>query len=191
MAINKLVLGTEVKFDLTADTVTADKLAKGITAHDKTGAQITGTSTKDSDTQDATAAVAEVLKGKTFYARGAKMTGTMPDQGAVAGTIDAKDGQYTVPMGFHDGGGKVGLAAAEKAKLIPGNIKSGLTILGVEGTYSGETVKAMSKSVTSSLAAQTILPDEGYDYLSSVTIAGIPVVETDNAAGGKTLTIGG
>lgn len=191
MAINKLVLGTEVKFDLTADTVTADKLAKGITAHDKTGTQITGTSTKDSDTQDATAAVAEVLKGKTFYARGAKMTGTMPDQGAVAGTIDAKDGQYTVPMGFHDGGGKVGIAATEKAKLIPGNIKSGLIILGVEGTYSGESVKAQSKSVTSSIAAQTILPDEGYDYLSSVTIAGISVVETDNAAGGKTLTIGG
>ncbi len=191
MAINKLVLGTEVKFDLTADTVTADKLAQGITAHDKTGAQITGTSTKDSDTQDATAAVAEVLKGKTFYARGAKMTGTMPDQGAVTGAIEDKDGEYTVPMGFHDGGGKVGIAATEKVKLIPGNIKSGLTILGVEGTYSGESVKAQSKAVTSSLTAQTILPDEGYDYLSSVTIAGISVVETNNAAGGKTLTIGG
>lgn len=76
--VNKVVIGKETKLDLTADTVTPDKLAKGITAHDKSGAPITGTSTKDADTSDATAAVAEVLNGKTFYARGAKMTGTMP-----------------------------------------------------------------------------------------------------------------
>ena len=71
MAINKVVYGTNVLIDLTADTVTADKLAQGITAHDKSGAAITGTNTFDADTQDATAAVAEVLAGKTFYARGA------------------------------------------------------------------------------------------------------------------------
>ena len=74
--VNKVVIGKETKLDLTADTITPDKLAKGITAHDKSGAPITGTSTKDADTSDATAAVAEVLNGKTFYARGAKMTGT-------------------------------------------------------------------------------------------------------------------
>lgn len=77
MAVNKVVINDEVVLDLTADTITPDKLAKGITAHDKSGAPITGTSTKDADTSDATAAVAEVLKGKTFYARGTKMTGTM------------------------------------------------------------------------------------------------------------------
>lgn len=191
MAINKLVLGTEVKFDLTADTVTADKLAKGITAHDKSGELITGTSTLDSDTTDATAAVAEVLIGKTFYARGAKMTGTMPNQGAVTGVIATVDGDYTVPMGFHDGSGKVGIDADEKAKIIAGNIKAGLTILGVEGTYSGEAIKAQSKSVTSGLTAQTVLPDSGYDYLTQVTVAAIPVTETPNSAGGTTLTIGG
>ena len=79
--VNKVVIGKETKLDLTADTITPDKLAKGITAHDKSGAPITGTSTKDADTSDATAAVAEVLNGKTFYARGAKMTGTMPNHG--------------------------------------------------------------------------------------------------------------
>ena len=35
------------------------------------------------------------------------------------------------------------------------------------------------------------LPDEGYDYLSQVTVAAIPYVESDNAAGGKTATIAG
>lgn len=36
--VNKVIIGKEVKLDLTADSVTPDKLAKGITAHDKTGA---------------------------------------------------------------------------------------------------------------------------------------------------------
>ena len=95
--VNKVIIGKEVKLDLTADSVTPDKLAKGITAHDKTGAPITGTSTKDVDSTDATVAVAEMLDGKTAYARGAKLTGTMPNNGAVAGKITQKDGKYTIP----------------------------------------------------------------------------------------------
>ena len=57
---NKVVYDGEVLIDLTADTITADKLASGITAHDKSGAPVTGTSTKDSDTSNDTAAVAEI-----------------------------------------------------------------------------------------------------------------------------------
>ena len=43
MAVNKVVYGTTVLVDLTGDTVTADKLLKGATAHDAAGEQITGT----------------------------------------------------------------------------------------------------------------------------------------------------
>ena len=188
--INKLVVGNETKFDLTADTVTEDKLLKGATAHDKSGAPITGTCTYDADTQDATAAVAEILEGKTAYARGTKLTGTMPNKGAVNGTIATKEA-YTIPMGFHDGSGTVSIDATESAKLIAGNIKSGVSILGVTGTYGGETAKAQSKEVTPTMAAQTILPDEGFDYLSQVTVKAIPVTYSANSAGGQTCTIGG
>ena len=188
--INKLVVGNETKFDLTSDTVTADKLLKDITAHDKSGAPITGTCTYDADTQDATAAVAEILEGKTAYARGAKLTGTMPNKGAVSGTIATKDA-YTIPMGFHDGSGTVSIDATESAKIVAGNIKSGVTILGVEGTFAGETVTAQTKSVTPTMSAQTVLPDEGFDYLSQVSVAAIPVNYSDNSAGGQTCTIGG
>lgn len=190
--INKLVLGTETKFDLTADTVDPAHLASGFTAHDKSGAPITGTNTNDVNSGDATAAVAEILSGKTAYARGTKLTGTMPNNGKVNGTISTKNGQYTIPMGYHDGSGKVGISSTELAKITPGNIKKGITILGETGTYGGEAIKAQSnKNVTPTLSQQVVTPDTGNDYLAQVTVAAIPVTETDNSAGGVTLTIGG
>lgn len=190
MAINKIIYGGNTLIDLTGDTITPDQLAQGVTAHDKSGAVITGTSTKDSDTQDATAAVAEILKGKTAYARGAKLTGTMPDNGAVTGSITTKAQQYTIAQGYHDGGGKVSISTTEQAKIIPDNIREGITILGVEGTMSGtEDAKPQAKTVTPSTSEKTVLPDEGYNYLSQVTVAAIPYEEADNAAGGKTVTI--
>ena len=131
-----------------------------------------------------------MLMGKTAHARGVKITGTMPNNGAVSGSIATKDGQYTVPQGFHDGSGKVGIASAEKAKLIPGNIKSGVEVLGVTGSYGGESINAQTKSVTPSFAQQVVQPDDGYDYLSTVTVAAVPVAYADNAAGGRTVTIG-
>ena len=190
MAINKVVYGEKVLIDLAGDSVTEDTLAKGITAHDKSGAVITGTSTKDVDSSDATATESEILLGKIAYARGQKRTGTMPNNGAVTGEITDKETDYTVPLGFHDGSGKVGIATAEKEKIVAGNIKQGVTILGVEGSYSGDGVNLQAKTVTPSKTAQTVQADAGYDALSSVTVNAIPYTETDNAAGGKTATIG-
>ena len=93
-------------------------------------------------------------------------------------------------QGYHDGSGTVTIDSTEQAKIIAANIKSGVEILGVTGSYSGESISARSASATPSFSAQTILPGEGYDYLSQVSIAAIPIVYTDNAAGGKTVTIG-
>ena len=45
MGINKVQYGNTTLIDLTADTVTADKLMQGYTAHDRSGALITGTAT--------------------------------------------------------------------------------------------------------------------------------------------------
>ena len=193
MAINKVIYGGETLIDLTGDTVTADKILSGFTAHDKGGESITGTCEYDVDSSDATAAVAEILQGKTAYVRGQKLTGTMKNNGAVAGVISSKEEQYTVPLGYHDGSGKVGINTTEQAKIIPENIREGVTILGVEGSMSGtEDAKSQAKTVTPSTEAQTILPDsdDGYNYLSQVTVEAIPYQESENPAGGTTVTIG-
>lgn len=71
MAVNKVVYNAKVLLDLTSDTVTADKLASGVTAHDKSGA---------------------------------KITGTMPLNGAVSKTLDTSTTSYAVPKGYTDGG---------------------------------------------------------------------------------------
>lgn len=189
MAKNKIIYGDQVLIDLTSDTVTESDLAYGITAHDKSGAVITGTSTKDSDTTDANAAASEILDGKTAYVNKNKITGTMPNRGAVAGYIDEVDEVYHIQAGYHDGSGTVEIDATEQAKIIASNIKDGVQILGVTGTYTGEGVTAQAKTATPYTTQQVILPDSGYDYLSQVTVNAIAYSETPNAYG-TTVTIG-
>ena len=189
---NKVVLASgEVLIDLTGDTVDAAHVLDGFTFHDKSGAPVTGTCTYDSDTSDDTAAVGEILSGKTAHARGALLTGTMPNNGAQMGSISTKEQEVIIAQGYHDGSGKVSISADEQAKLVPNNIREGITILGVEGTMSGsESVVAQARTVTPKFTQQVISPEDGYTHLSQVTVYPITVSYSDNSAGGKTVTIG-
>lgn len=189
-AINKIIYGGKVLIDLTSDTVTTDNLLQGAKAHDASGQIIAGACTFDMDTSTASATASEILLGKKAGVNGRMLTGTMANNGGVQGTISSKDEEYTVPQGFHDGSGKVTIDADEKAKLIPDNIREGVTLLGVLGTMSGtEDAKPQARTVTPSTSQQVILPEEGYNYLSQVTVLAIPYSEAENPQGGTTVTI--
>lgn len=186
---SKIIFYGETLMDLTSDTVDAASLLKGKTAHDKTGAPITGTCPYDADTSDATATAAEILNGKTAYVDGAKVTGSMPNKGAVSLSIVDKS-PVAIPTGYHDGSGSATIDSTEAAKIIAGNIKSGVSILGVTGDYAGELTKGQKKTVTPAKAQFSVLPDDGYDFLSEVVVNGVPIAYADNPAGGQTVTIG-
>ncbi len=192
MAYNKIVYGGKTLIDLTADTIEPAKILMGYTAHDRSGAPITGSCTFDSDTSDATAKEGEILFGKTAYINGEKVIGTMPNRGSVNYDITTKAGVYTIPLGFSDGTGKVKISEDEQAKIIAQNIKQGIVILGVTGSLRpASDIKAQVKTVTPSLDQNVVVTaDPTYDYLSQVTVNKVPYKEEENAAGGITVTIG-
>lgn len=190
---NKVIYGGQTLIDLTQDDVTRADVAAGKQFHLPTGEVVTGTNTYDADTSDATAVAAEILLGKTAYKAGQELTGTMPNRGSQTGAITTKTGTVTIQQGYHDGGGSIGIDATEQAKLIATNIREGITILGVEGEMSGsEDVAATQASITPYTTAQTITPADlgNYNAISQINVAAIAYSESDNAAGGVTVTIG-
>ena len=187
---SKVVLATgEVIMDLSQDDVTPADVASGIKFHDKTGEPRTGTNTKTVDASAATATAAEVMAGKTFGKGNEMQTGTMPDNSGKDVEISSTEGT-PIPKGFTDGASRAKLSAAELAKLVPGNIKEGVTILGISGDYGPDDISSQHKEVTPSFMDQEIQPDPGVSYLSGVTVKAIQITRTDNDAGGVTVTIG-
>ena len=190
MAINKIIYGGTTLIDLTADDVTASDVAYGKQFHLRDGEIETGTNTYDADTSDANALAGEILNTKTAYVNGTKITGTMPNRGAISGTISTVAGTFVPLAGYYDGSGSVSIDSTEQDKIIATNIREGVEILGVTGTMTGtEAVTAESPTITPTTSSQTITPSSGYNYLAQVTVAAIPYTTTSNSYG-TTVTIG-
>lgn len=191
--VNKVVSNGVVRIDISSDTVQPQYLLDGITAHDRSGAPIEGTMPTLADaTADATATASGILENTSAYVAGTKVAGQMPNVGQQAIVIDDVDDEITISAGYHDGSGTAVIDATEAAKLKDsGNIKSGVSLLGTVGTYTGsELVTLQAKSATPTFSSQTVTADAGYTGLSQVTVAAIPITYTDNAQGGQTMTIG-
>lgn len=98
-------------------------------------------------------------------------------------TVTPKAAQQTVsPDSGYDGLSSV--VVKGDSDLVAGNIKSGVEIFGVTGSYAPATVKLQSKSVTPSTSAQTVTPDSGYDGLTQVSVAAIST-QTKSVTPGK------
>ncbi len=186
MAINKVIYGGNTLIDITDTTAAAAQVLDNYYFYGRDGVKYEGTCTYNADTSDATATADEILYQETAYVNGNKLTGSMPNRGAVTATISSLS-PYTIQNGYHDGSGTV---TVNSTNISAGNIKAGVTILGVEGTYSGEAISVESnKNATPATTSQVITPSSGYDYLAQVTVAAIPYTETANTYG-TTVTIG-
>lgn len=144
MAIDKTVDSAVLDAKFTA-------IADAIREKSGTSKQYTDTEMPDAiraietgiDTSDATATAAHILKNQTAYANGKKITGTIESQGAqtiTPGTLD-----ITIAADKYLSGNQI---IKGDANLKAGNIKNGVSIFGVEGTYTGDGVKVLSKTGT-------------------------------------------
>lgn len=98
-----------------------------------------GGTAKFFDASQTDVAASNVLSGKKFVGASGEDTGSMTNNGATGGTISTKAGTYTIPAGYTSGG-SVSISSTEQAKIIAGNIKSGVTLLGVSGSLSSPTI---------------------------------------------------
>ena len=138
-----------------------------------------------------TVEASKLLKDYTAHgADGELITGTCEyDADTSDAEIDDVDDELSITSGYHDGTGVAKLDATEKAKIVAENIKNGVSILGVTGSYTGEGVPTEQVTVTPYTTAQTVLPTTGYN-ISQVNVNAIYYSETANSGGGITATIG-
>lgn len=108
------------------------------------------------DVSQVTANAANVLAGTYIVTNQGRIQGTMKNNGNVAGTISTKDGSYTIPIGYHSGSGTVKISDTEKAKIIPANIKKGVTILGQTGTCEAGTTTSGTDTTDATASASDI-----------------------------------
>lgn len=162
------------------------------------------------DITDTTASASDVLSGKIFYgADGSRLEGSIDNITMTHATLaETTDPTYAltgvtdvikIPVGYNTNTRHAGISSTDKKKLIATNIKSGVTILGVEGSYEPTydtpsitvstggliTASANGKSNTQQLTTQTaksVTPTKsqqtavasGRYTTGAVTVAAIP-----------------
>lgn len=136
------------------------------------------------DTGDATAAQGEILSSKTAYINGGKTTGSMANNGSTSGTISTKAGTVNIPAGYTSGG-TVQISSTEQAKIVAGNIKSGVTILGQAGS---SMVVDTTISADAAAAGSIVSGKKAYVNGSLITgSASMPTISQDSTT--KVLSI--
>lgn len=162
--------------NLTAGNIAAGTVVKvGDAANAGRIANITGTFTSDAN------AIAEnILYNKTAYVNGLKITGSMPNNGEISGTITTQNGTYSIPEGYTSGGT---VTATLAASTLSNTIINGAAILEATNDYAFEvTVNVPSgyhNATTLTKTFSSILPAPDTEGTSSQVLVGYDLYNHD------------
>lgn len=115
------------------------------------------------------------------------VTGTMPNIGKATGTISTKAGTYTIAKGYHDGTGSVSISSTEQAKIIAENIKKDISILGITGTYEGDSKVTWSTATATGSANSKTL---AFSVTGNPTMYYVVLTTASTTASNTSMTIG-
>ena len=121
------------------------------------------------DTSDATAGAADILTGKTAYAGGQKLTGAMPDMGAVNLALSATTPSAAIPAGYHNGSGAASVSLQEKS-VTPTSVQQIVT------PDSGKVLSKVTVGAVEASAVKTITA-VFFPAIGSTTI-NVPIDQT-------------
>ena len=119
-----------------AEGLTADKLKKGEEAFGIVGTY-EGSGGGGTDISDATALAAHVRSSYIFYGKNGRGVGTLPDYSGRTSVTPSKSGTTLQTAGNYM---TQNITIEGDTSLVAGNIKSGETIFGVRGSYTGSGV---------------------------------------------------